>query len=97
MSNIIFHLSKNCAQIVEVLWDKSVVKHTQVLRRYSDFVLNTSSIHSYSPSAGKLRLVLSPVYPQSNFHISQMEPVVYAQYPQSLLLRLLFNIIRERP
>ncbi len=92
----LIQLGTNCAQTGGTSWDKPVAKRAQVVRRLMKFIENTGSLHSQTQSAGKLGLVSSPVYPQPNFHISQMERAVYTQYPQSLLLRLLFNIIRER-
>lgn len=97
MYRVVSYLSKKCAQVVGAVWDKSVVKRTQVLRSFVTLATNAGSIHSQQQLAGKLFLVLSPVFPQPNSHIYQMEQATYAQYPHSLLLRLLFNIIRERP
>lgn len=91
-----FYLSKNCVQAVSVVRDKPVPNRTQVVLRFVKKIINPVPIHNLVKFTGKLHLVLSPVFPQPNTYISQMERVVYAQYPQSLLLRLLFNIIRER-
>lgn len=96
MYRVVSYLRTNCVQAVGVMRDKSVVKRTQVIRSYVNFVENAASIHSNPQSAGKLHLVLSPAFPQPNSYISQMERASYAQYPHHLLLRLLLNIIRER-
>ena len=91
-----FSLSKNCAQAVGVMWDKPVAGCTQVIRSFEEHMTNSGFLHRQPHLAGKLRFVLSPAFPQPISTISQMERASYAQYPHHLLLRLLFNIIRER-
>ncbi len=91
-----FSLRTNCVKAVSVAWEKPGVKRTQVIRRLLNSSTKPASIHSYPQMVGKFHLVLSPVYPQLYLPNFQMEQLGYAQYPQHLLLRLLFNIIREK-